>query len=295
METLPVAFPHIAEEIFRYLDHKSLENCHKVCQSWNKILEKVKFIWTGKTNEHPGWIKLFNTMSFETISALEEPFWAICADFRKPKIHPIFCAVLVENIEIFKTLMILYPHFQELFLEHDTYSIFEFCYDRMSPFHFASKYGKLKIVELLLKAPPKLAYNNMKGDKNPANPYGWTALHVASAFGHFEIVKILLDNINGEKNPADMFSLDTPLHQASIYGYCEIVKILLENIHGDKNPGNEDGNTPLHWAARNGHLEVVKILLDNIEGEKNPANNFGFTPLHQTSNQEIINLIRSYL
>ena len=285
METLPIIYPHIAENIFRHLDHQSLENCHKVCQSWKKILEKVKFIWTGKTNRHPGWIKLFNTMSFEAISALEESFLALRGDFYtrsilgETKIHPIFCAVLVENIETFKALLILYPHFQELTIRH----VGE---DNMMLFHFAVHNGKFKIVELLL--------NNITGDKNPANPWGWTALHVASEYGHFEIVKILLNNIDGEKNPA-YHNGATPLHMACSRGHFEIVKILLENIDGDKNPPNEDGNTPLHWASDHGHLEIVRILLDNIAGEKNPANMWRCTPLQCAANKKISNLIKSYL
>ena len=60
------------------------------------------------------------------------------------------------------------------------------------------------------------------------------------------------------------------MHYAVIHGHLEIVKLLLDQIDNDKNPVDRHGKTPLHYAAINGHYEIAKLLLSQMEGEKNP-------------------------
>ncbi|XP_031124482.1 ankyrin repeat-containing protein P16F5.05c isoform X4 [Ipomoea triloba] len=52
----------------------------------------------------------------------------------------------------------------------------------------------------------------------------------------------------------------TALHMASANGHCDIVDYLIRN-EVDVNASNEEKNTPLHWACLNGHVEVVKSLI----------------------------------
>lgn len=58
-------------------------------------------------------------------------------------------------------------------------------------------------------------------------PYGWTPLNAASANGHIEVVRLLLEN------RADITVVDKkggmPLLTASWYGHVKVVKLLLEN------------------------------------------------------------------
>ncbi|KAL3502194.1 hypothetical protein ACH5RR_036643 [Cinchona calisaya] len=52
----------------------------------------------------------------------------------------------------------------------------------------------------------------------------------------------------------------TALHMASANGHLNIVEYLVQ--HGvDVNAVNTEHNTPLHWACLNGHIEVVKYLI----------------------------------
>ena len=125
METLPIAFPHIAEKIFRYLDHQDLENCYFVCQSWQNILEYVRFIWNGSTKGHPGWIEAFYALSFETLKQLHYKTFmdlkraVISKNLRLTvKIHPIFCAIYSDDLEMFKTLTKVFPNFQEMSMKY---------------------------------------------------------------------------------------------------------------------------------------------------------------------------------
>nr|CAG8500474.1 8025_t:CDS:2 [Entrophospora candida] len=72
--------------------------------------------------------------------------------------------------------------------------------------------------------------------------FGNTALHMASANGHIEIVKFIIESICSSSTNDD-FSIGTLI-----------------------NSQNNSGNTPLHWSALNGHLDVVEILLNHGDG-----------------------------
>ncbi|XP_050138345.1 ankyrin repeat-containing protein P16F5.05c-like isoform X2 [Malus sylvestris] len=52
----------------------------------------------------------------------------------------------------------------------------------------------------------------------------------------------------------------TALHMASANGHLQIVEYLISR-GVDLNATNEEMNTPLHWACLNGHVEVIKKLI----------------------------------
>ncbi|KAG1371112.1 putative ankyrin repeat-containing protein P16F5.05c [Cocos nucifera] len=54
----------------------------------------------------------------------------------------------------------------------------------------------------------------------------------------------------------------TALHMASANGHLDIVEYLISN-GADINAANSEKNTPLHWSCLNGHIEVVKTLIQN--------------------------------
>eukprot|EP00389_Voromonas_pontica_P004156 GDKH01006177.1.p1 GENE.GDKH01006177.1~~GDKH01006177.1.p1 ORF type:complete len:168 (-),score=38.03 GDKH01006177.1:104-607(-) len=53
---------------------------------------------------------------------------------------------------------------------------------------------------------------------------------------------------------------NTALHMASANGHVDVVRVLLE--HGAKSLKNKTGNTPLHWATQNKQQPVVEVLLN---------------------------------
>ncbi|KAI8365832.1 ankyrin repeat-containing domain protein [Choanephora cucurbitarum] len=85
----------------------------------------------------------------------------------------------------------------------------------------------------------------------------------------------------------------TAIHMASANNHVEIVKYILEQFStlDDKkkaelvNTKNNEGNTPLHWAALNGHLEVVKLLVEN-GGDCKIKNNMKLTPIYEAQQRE---------
>lgn len=58
----------------------------------------------------------------------------------------------------------------------------------------------------------------------------------------------------------------TALHHAAAYGHVEVIKLLL-SLGADIDIQAPNGSTPLHWAAGNGQTEAVRLLL---EKEANP-------------------------
>ena len=251
----------VGEVIFRYLDNTSLKNCYKTCQSWKVFLENQTFFWKRLTNGHPGWNDLFNIMDFGTVSALGEHFLEMKEDSNfKEGIHPIFCAINLDNMEIFQELTNIYPQFQDLEIQMKLNEILSF--ESLPLFHYAAVKGRMKIVEYFIDmAAP--------GNKNPKNTFGEIPLHLAAFFGHLDVVRLFLDNKDIEKNSkANNACMHcngrTPLHWAARNGHLEVVRLFLDNIEIENNPKDAKGSTPLHSAAKYGHLEVVRLLLGNI-------------------------------
>ncbi|KAK4168218.1 hypothetical protein QBC43DRAFT_359993 [Cladorrhinum sp. PSN259] len=187
-----------------------------------------------------------------------------------------------------------------------------------NPLHFASHFGHLAVVKLLLDKGADL---EARGSE-----YGQTPLIWAAENGHDAIVKLLLDrgaNLeavvkllldkgadleardseyghipllwatnNGREavvkllldKGADLEARDskygeTPLIRAAHYGYDAIVKLLLDR--GANLEGRDSrGHTPLIWAAKEGYEAVVKLLLDK-GADLEGRDSTGRTPLIQ--------------
>ena len=90
----------------------------------------------------------------------------------------------------------------------------------------------------------------------------FSPLHGASANGHVEVVKLLLDK-EANVNAADEGGW-TPLHGASQNGHVWVVKLLLGV--GKVKAGSKDigGRTPLSYATEHGHEAIIKLLLKHV-------------------------------
>ncbi|KAH8775103.1 ankyrin repeat-containing domain protein, partial [Hyaloscypha finlandica] len=129
----------------------------------------------------------------------------------------------------------------------------------LEPLHEAIRRCSVHIIGLLLD---KTA-NKLKIDSQ-----GRTALHIAAASGHLEVLKYILESIHKKIPLFDAKFNDKQgrnvLHHAACSGVPEVIKYLLQDHNGESVINNTDnhGWTPLHWAAKSGNEAVFDLLLD---------------------------------
>lgn len=85
-------------------------------------------------------------------------------------------------------------------------------------------------------------------------------LHRVSFLGMYDIAKILVAS-KMEVRHDGYFSGESPLHLASAFGHLETVRVLLE-AKVDLEWRDTDQKTPLHRACRLENLQAVKLLID---------------------------------
>lgn len=84
----------------------------------------------------------------------------------------------------------------------------------------------------------------------------------------------------------------TPLHMASANGHLEVVKYIVDSVKENApeqlssfvNRKNDTGNTALHWASLNGNLEIVKLLCNDFEADPFTKNTFGHDCIFEAEN-----------
>jgi uncharacterized protein len=135
---------------------------------------------------------------------------------------------------------------------------------------------ELDAVEALLEANPQLDAFEAAGigqtdalqaelARDPAvatafAPDGFTALGLASFFGHLEAARVLIA-AGAHVNDASRNDMRvTPVHSALAGGHPEIAELLLQ-AGADVNAAQADGYTPLHEAAQNGDQAMAERLL----------------------------------
>ena len=103
---------------------------------------------------------------------------------------------------------------------------------------------------------------------------GYNSLDEASEAGHVEVAQILLEH--GADAKAQDNAYWTPLHTASTEA---IARVLLEH-GGDANAQTKDKRTPLHHSSEVGSVEVTQVLLEHGADANAQCNDY-WTPLHE--------------
>jgi ankyrin repeat protein len=116
----------------------------------------------------------------------------------------------------------------------------------------------------------------------------FTPLRIASALGHIEVVKVLLD----KRASIDLIDNGyTPLHAAILRGHYSIVELLLQK-GANPNISNNNGDSPLHTAVNDVHHKIVEFLLEK-GANINASNKDEERPLHHASHRGHIDIIRT--
>lgn len=123
------------------------------------------------------------------------------------------------------------------------------------------------------------------------NERGWTALMLASYYGHEQTVTLLL------KHGASVHATDsggnTALHWAAFNSHVNCARLLI-NYHADVDARNSFGWTPLLQATTRRHLEIVMLLI-NHGANPNIVAKDGDTALHKAAASGYAEIIRPLL
>ena len=154
----------------------------------------------------------------------------------------------------------------------------------------AARDGKLNFVKVLLSSEANIeACGTIKIESGKYSEVveDCTALWIASAKGHFDIVKLLIKQ-NAEVDSRTSTN-STPLRAAAFMGHLDIVRCLVEK-GADVNARNNFNGTPLMVTCCNGHLDVASYLVKH-GANINLQDNSGRSCLHWASGQGHVQLV----
>ena len=141
-------------------------------------------------------------------------------------------------------------------------------------------YQHENVVRMLLRRfkPDVNAVGDVKLDFVSEIMRSVSPLWVAVAVGHFDIVKLLIEEGNANVNHLSV-TRSSPLRAASYIGRLDIARYLI--AHGADIRLVRDGNyTNLMLSAYREHVHMVQYFIDELECNPNEYDQDGRTPLH---------------
>ncbi|KAG2669143.1 hypothetical protein I3760_14G021000 [Carya illinoinensis] len=128
-----------------------------------------------------------------------------------------------------------------------------------NPLHISSLAGNTAITKDIVLRKPEFA--------GELNQQGFSPMHIASANGHVEIVRELLNINAGVDHVCLLKGKDgkLPLHCAVIKGRVDVVRLLVFACKESLAQVTVHGETSLHLAVKNNQLEVVRVLLEEMK------------------------------
>ena len=158
--------------------------------------------------------------------------------------------------------------------------------DLATPLVIAVRDGKLDFVKVLLRYEANIETRaTIKIDGEAIKDC--TALWVAAAKGHFDVVRLLIEQsaeVDGRTS-----NNSTPLRAAAVDGHLDIVRCLVEN-GADVNARNNFNSTPLMITCHSGHLDVASYLVKH-GANINLQDDDGRSCLHYASKRGRVQLV----
>ena len=245
IEIMIARFPHVATDIFKELDNKTLTTCRnlsRLCCDYldsEKILS-IRMIQSFRNNigiSCPHWNKVLKNTPVQLLKELAvstQPY----AYYMGILWSPLHVVAEQGNLELCK------------FIFKKTKNTKPRIENKWSALHAASNMGHKEICKFLI---------NNSDEKNPSDNNGKTPLHFAAERGLTDVCKLIIENVDN-KNPAALNGC-TPLHLAAKEGHLEIVRLIVET-GVDKNT-RFNGKTPLESLGDFKSYTFYKLLSKN--------------------------------
>ncbi|KAK7485777.1 hypothetical protein BaRGS_00022958, partial [Batillaria attramentaria] len=115
-------------------------------------------------------------------------------------------------------------------------------------------------------------------DVTIANNNGQTPSHKAAAYGHSQILRLLMAN-GADFNAVDKAG-DTPLHDAITHSRTSATEVLIGWPRIDVRRKNKKGFTPLQYTAFKGEASIAELLVSKDRNLVNEQKEDGFAALH---------------
>lgn len=158
--------------------------------------------------------------------------------------------------------------------------------NNMTALHLAASYGYSFMFHVIFG----LKISRERSIHNAVNYFGQTFLHIASQCGSFDVIQTMVGSFGFDPNVKDNTG-QTPLHIASCYGHMNVVVFLLQ--HGaDPNEKDRYHLTPLLAAAKNGRTNALKALISFSKTDVEVTAEWGNNALHIASEEGKLHAVR---
>ena len=146
-------------------------------------------------------------------------------------------------------------------VEHEANVHCRTAHRQLCPLHLAAQEGNLSCLQYLI---------SVGADPKSVDIGGSTALHKAVKEGKVDCVVYLLSMTKDTMRLQTKKHGRQPLHVAAAFGHVEVVKVLVKS-GADLTVRDDDGRSPLDLAKTNGHMKSVKYISDYLSGCKAAA------------------------
>ena len=239
---------HVALQIFKQLDPKSLGSCRSVSKSWKEVIDDDKTWWQSLLLEYKSFMikKVYKRYSNDQLEEFIEVM---------EYINDNEC---FKNLKLFATFMRVYCRDVKKNLERNDFD---------SPLHFAADQNRIDIFQIIVRSPMKKMNieNWNQYTRFGSRPYSYiegTLLSEAIVKNQIDVIEFYMDlEFRGEKK-IDFCEKDSLFHKACQLNNDRVVKLFLkraQDLNIDLNARDSEGLTPMMY----GRTKMVMQLLLN--------------------------------
>ena len=157
-------------------------------------------------------------------------------------------------------------------IEEHNFDVLEIDNDGWTALHKSAEKGNYELFQFLTDKGTDIQLKTKDGQN---------CLHIATANGHLNLCKTLIEEHNFDVQETDNDGW-TALHESGGKGNNKLFKFLTKK-GTDIQLKTKDGKNCLHIAAENGHLNLCKTLVEEHNFDVQLADSYGWTALHRSA------------